>query len=111
MSVLIAGTVWLYGDAVNHPGLRGFFASARKEYKGDRIRVVISSKPGVDYKKLIESARPLDLQTNYFEGQRNGVHAPVQTKVLSLAGHTGWPVLHIHHSIASQVVQKPTKIG
>ena len=76
-----AGTVWLYGDTVNHPGMLGFFTSARKEYKGDRTRAVVSHEPGVDFGKLIQSARGLDLVINYYKKGYNGYYAPVQTKV------------------------------
>lgn len=78
-----AGTVWLYGDRVNHPGLLGFLTSARKEYKGDRVRAVVSSKPVADYTQLIQSSRRLDLLINFFDHGRNGYYAPVQTKVFT----------------------------
>ena len=79
--MLPAGTVWLYGDTVTHPGMLDFLTSARKEYKGDRTRAVVSHEPGVDFSKLIQSARGLDLVINYYRKGYNGYYAPVQTKV------------------------------
>lgn len=59
----------------------GFLTSARKEYKGDRTRAVVSHEPGVDFSKLIQSARGLDMVINYYKKGYNGYYAPVQTKV------------------------------
>ena len=83
-----AGTVWLYGDAQSCPGLLGFLTSARKEYKGDRLRAVFScaaSTGEVDFDVLVESARKLDLVVNCFDSTgRCGIFAPKKTQVKHL---------------------------
>lgn len=59
----------------------GFLTSARKEYKGDRLRAVVSETPGADFNDLIQSARRLDLLINYYNHGRNGHYAPTQASV------------------------------
>lgn len=77
--------MWLYGDSETSPGILGFLASARKEYKGDRVRVAARwGKPTdeSEYMKLIEISRPLDLVANtYKDGKLPGFYAPCETDV------------------------------
>lgn len=76
----------MYGDSKNHPGLLGFLTSARKEYKGDRLRVVgawggDSDDYEVDYDALLQKSLDLDLVGNMYDGDIHGAYAPVQTEV------------------------------
>ena len=78
--------MWLYGDAQSCPGLLGFLTSARKEYKGDRLRAVFtwgSPAEEVDFDALVESARKLDLVVNCFDSSgRCGIYTPKKTQVI-----------------------------
>ena len=85
-----AGTVWLYGDEHNHPGLLGFLTSARKEFKGDRLRAIAAwgeDSDNIDYDGLVERALELDLISNVYQAGVHGSYAPVLTQVLTMLSH------------------------
>lgn len=78
----IAGAVWLYGDFEEKPGLLGFLNSARKEYKGNSVRAIVSwGDSAFDYQKAYQAVAHLDLCVNVFKDGINGMYAPVETEV------------------------------
>ena len=65
-----------------NPGLMGFFACARKEYKGNAARLLLSwETPGFDFQKAFEEVKGLDLTLNLYKKGVNGIYAIVETEV------------------------------
>ena len=82
------GTVWLYGDFYQHPGLLGFLYSARKEHKGDCVRAVIGwDQPNINFRKAVDSIAPLDMILSVFKQGKLGIYAPVELSESEVRHH------------------------
>ena len=75
------GLVWVHGNVAAAPGTLGFMRSARKEMKGELLRVVFANGASPPAAELVEQCRRLDLFVNMFVDGRNGSYRSIAVEV------------------------------